>query len=249
MQAKMLRHQKYELYEVSRMIAGDIALAENSEDAVRKWRESFSISKHELAEKLKVSPSVLSDYESGRRRAGARMIKKLVGAIVELDEERGGRAVGAYERMFWKNKSGEGRGDEKAGNAIIDIGEFSSFLTVSEFAERMEGKTAVNKELSHRMVYGYTVIDSINAILEFSAEELLNIYGATSERVLIFTRVTYGRSPLIAVRVTSLKPAAIVLHGIDKLDKLAAKIAQKEKIPVIITTLALNKMLKTLKKM
>lgn len=240
---------KNELYELSRMIAGDIALAENSEDAVKKWRESFSISKHELAAKIEVSPSVLSDYESGRRKAGARMIRKFVGAIIEIDREKGGKVANAYEKMFGTGRKSTGREAKKDKEAIIDIGEFSSPLATSKFAESIGGKIAINRELSGRAVYGYTVIDSVNAILEFSTEELLNIYGSTSERALIFTKVTYGRSPLIAVRMTSIKPAAIVLHGIDKIDKLAAKIAQKEKIPVILTTLPIEKMLKELKKL
>jgi len=47
--------------------------------------------------------------------------------------------------------------------------------------------------------------------------------------------VSTGRSPLVALRVTSFKPGAVVLHGIKRVDEMALKIAEIEQIPVLTT--------------
>ena len=59
--------------------------------------------------------------------------------------------------------------------------------------------------------------------------------GMTSRRALIFTKVSTGRSPLIAVRVAPVKPAVIVLHGPKRVDPLAIKLADKEGLPLIVS--------------
>lgn len=79
------------------------------------------------------------------------------------------------------------------------------------------------------------MVDSIRAILEMSSEEFLKLYGWTTERALVFTKVTTGRSPMIAVRVQGLKPAVIVLHGVKRLDELAVKLAERERIPLVVS--------------
>ena len=47
-------------------MAGEITLSDNPGETLKKWRASFEISQTDLASFLKVSPSVISDYESGR---------------------------------------------------------------------------------------------------------------------------------------------------------------------------------------
>ena len=47
-------------------IAGDVVVSENPGDAMRKWRERISVKQAILAREMGLSPSVLSDYESGR---------------------------------------------------------------------------------------------------------------------------------------------------------------------------------------
>jgi putative transcriptional regulator len=83
------------------------------------------------------------------------------------------------------------------------------------------------------MIYGYTVIDSIKAILEMDSEDFLKLYGWTTERALVFTKVTYGRSPMVAIKVKGLKPSLVVLHGPEIMDPVAIKIAEIEKIPLV----------------
>jgi predicted transcriptional regulator len=52
---------------------------------MRKWRELFAVSQISLSEKMAVFSSVISDYESGRRKSpGAKIIKKFVLSLLHL---------------------------------------------------------------------------------------------------------------------------------------------------------------------
>jgi len=212
---------------LARRIAGEIALSPDPGKTMRKWREIFGISQTELAEYLGVSSSVISDYEGGRRKSpGASTIRKFVEALLEIDEMRGGNVIRAFSKTLeW----------ELPTEAILDIREFIMPVPISELVKAVKGEVVANSHLLNRRVYGYTVVDSIKAILEMGNEEFLKLYGWTTERALVFTKVSTGRSPMIAVRVQGLKPAAIVLHGVKKLDELAVKLAEKERIPLIIS--------------
>jgi putative transcriptional regulator len=70
-----------------------------------------------------------------------------------------------------------------------------------------------------------------------------------SERAFVFTRVSTGRSPLVVIRVTAMKPSLVILHGIDEVDSLALKIAQKEQIPVLVTKTDLQRIREALNKL
>lgn len=220
----MLEKEKEAL---ARRIAGEITLSSDPGKTMRKWREIFGISQTELAEHLGVSSSVISDYERGRRKSpGAATIRKFVEALLEIDEARGGNVIKAFSRTI---------GVELPTSAILDIREFAIPVTVSELVEAVKGEVVAKGEALGRKIYGYTVVDSIQAILEMSSEEFLRLYGWTTERALVFTKVSTGRSPMIAVRVQGLKPAVVVLHGVKKLDELAVKLAEKENIPLVIS--------------
>jgi len=69
----------------------------------------------------------------------------------------------------------------------------------------------------------------------------MHLYGRTPERALIFQKVVNGRSPMIAVKIgrfsTDMKPAIVVLHGPkdpNKIDEVAIKIAESERIPLLV---------------
>lgn len=226
--------------ELSTKIAGEISLSENPCDTMKKWRELFGLTQSELARYLHTTPSVVSDYESGRRRSpGAKTVRKFVEAVVRADADKGHPILKSYEKSHLSRIGSE---------VIIDMREFESPLSAERLCEVINGDIAANKEHSDVKIYGYTVIDSIKAILEFSSDDFLRLYGATSQRAMVFTKVSYGRSPLIAVRVSSIKPKVIVMHGVNEIDKLGLKIAQKERIPVITTVMSLEEMLKELRR-
>ncbi|MCD6372636.1 MAG: helix-turn-helix domain-containing protein [Thermococcus sp.] len=220
----MLEKEKETL---AKRIAGEITLSSDPGKTMRKWREIFGISQTELAEYLGVSSSVISDYEGGRRKSpGASTIRKFVEALLTIDEKRGGNVIRAFSKTI------EG---ELPTSAILDIREFTLPLTIKDVVDAVKGEVVANMHLIDRKIYGYTVVDSIKAILEMNSEEFLKLYGWTTERALIFTKVTTGRSPMIAVRVQGLKPAVVILHGVKKLDELAVKLAERERVPLAIS--------------
>ncbi len=222
----MLEKEKEAL---AKRIAGEIALSNNPGQTMRKWREIFGISQVELARYLGVSSSVISDYEGGRRKSpGASTIKRFVEALIAIDAERGGGVVKAFSKIA---------GDELPTSAIMDIREFPTPIGIRELVDAIKGEVVAGSEMLDRKIYGYTIVDSIRAILEMSATEFLKLYGWTTERALVFTKVTTGRSPMIAVRVQGLKPAVVVVHGVRKLDSLAVKLAELEKVPLVISHL------------
>ena len=99
------------------------------------------------------------------------------------------------------------------------------------------------------MINGHTIIDSLRAIVELSSNEFFRLYGWSTERALIFTRVSTGKSPLVAIRVTNFKPGAVVFHGLDvsKVDPIAKKIAEIEQVPLMTTDLPINELIKALR--
>jgi len=77
---------------LSEKIAGEITLSPNPGQTIRKWRDVFNISQTDLATYLNISPSVISDYESGRRKSpGIQTVKKIIDGFVKIDEGRGGK--------------------------------------------------------------------------------------------------------------------------------------------------------------
>lgn len=224
---------------LAKEMAGEITLSSEPGKTLKKWREIFGITQTDLARYLETHPSVISDYESGRRKSpGASVIKKIVTALIEIDDRRGGEITKAFEPLLI--------GEVKT-EAIIDIREFSIPVKGFEVLEATEGELLVNRDQLSREIYGYTVINSLKAILEFSSEEFIRLYGWTNRRALIFTKVTAGRSPMIAIRVSPMKPGMVVLHGVEKMDELGLRIAEIEKIPLIISRLPLDELVNKLR--
>ena len=215
---------RYMVEVVARRIAGDVVLSDNPSAALRKWRELFGFSQSEVAKAMGVAPSVLSDYEKGKRAPGLKFLRKFVEALIRLDEARGfptlKKLVGSLSMVS---------------GAVIDMGEFSEPLRLDEILEIVKG-VPVSGILEDRMVYGYTVLDSVEAITTLSGNDFWYIMGLTTERVMIFTRVSMGRSPMVAVRVAPVKPAMVVIHGPRRsVDPLAVILAERESLPLVLS--------------
>ncbi|HUV34011.1 MAG TPA: hypothetical protein VMW22_03715, partial [Candidatus Desulfaltia sp.] len=57
-------------------------------------------------------------------------------------------------------------------------------------------------------------------------------------RALVFSGVSRGRSPMIAVKISPFKPRIIVLHGVKgEIDPLAVQLARHEGIPLAVSGL------------
>jgi putative transcriptional regulator len=224
-------------------MAGEITLSDKPGETLKKWRINFDVSQSELAEHLNISPSVVSDYESGRRRSpGILIVSKIVDALLDIDAQRGYVKTKAYESMF---KEGV------LANAVYDIHEYLSPLSITELIALIEGSVVYTPGVNfEKKLYGYTIVDGLKAILELSSSEFQRLYGWSTERAMIFTNITTGRSPMVALRVTNLKPAAVVLHGLseESIDPLAIKIAELERVPLLATSMELSSLIETLQK-
>ncbi|MBR9689285.1 MAG: helix-turn-helix domain-containing protein [Candidatus Altiarchaeota archaeon] len=209
-------------------IAGEIVLSENPGAIMRKWREIFGISQKDLSRNLKISSSVISDYESGRRKSpGTKLVAKIVNALIEVDEERGGAVVQEYTKLLEGSRFFE---------AILAIKEFAEPRKIKDIVKCVEGEFLVGEKNLDNNVYGYTVVDSMKAIIELSPLELAMIYGTTTQRALIFVGVSHGRSPMLAIKLTSLRPSMVVLHGpIKEPDPLGMELAKRERIPLVLS--------------
>jgi putative transcriptional regulator len=215
-------------------MAGEVTLSEEPGKTMRKWRETFHISQQDLSKHLKVSPSVVSDYESGRRKSpGVSTVRKIVEAILELDKRAGSPVAKQFE-------SGEKH------EAVLSIREFKAGVSSAVFMKEING-TNVTKDVSLiRNIHGYTVIDSLRAITSFSSADYLKVYGWSSERALMFTGVKFGRSPMIAIRAHPLKPAMVVYVQPEQVDELAIRLATLEGIPLVTTGMPVRDMIRKL---
>jgi len=212
------------LNELRRKIAGEIVLSKIPGETIRKWREVFKIPQTDLAKKLGISPSVISDYESGRRKSpGINMIKKLVNAMIDIDNEKGGKIVNEFLSLY-QNSEFE--------SFVLSAREFERPVRITEFIKWINGEPCYKFE--DRDIFGYYLIDSEKAIMQLSPTDLFKVSPLINMRCIIFTNLTRGRSPLIALRLTNLKPGLIVLHGIRKVDDIALRIAKIDELPLAI---------------
>ncbi len=88
----------------------------------------------------------------------------------------------------------------------------------------------------------------MRVILEMSPSEYPKLFGSTTERAFIFEHVSTGRSPMVVIRVAPIKPKLVVIHNISSVDRLAVKIAQIEKIPLLTTKLPVDEIYTRLSK-
>jgi len=59
--------------------------------------------------------------------------------------------------------------------------------------------------------------------------------------------VRYGRSPMVAIRSHPMKPAMVVFHKPERVDELAIRLAEIERIPLVTTDLHLEVLIDRLK--
>ena len=216
--------------ELRERIAGEITLSDSPGSAMKKWRELFGVTQVELAKQIKISTSTISDYESNRRLSpGVGVIRRFVDALFSIDESKGGTVRAGLERFSTK---------EAQPQPFYQIHDFVAPISGMDFSRIIEGKVLSNPGyLDSIKLFGYTRVDSLRVILEMSPSEYPKLFGSTTERAFIFEHVSSGRSPLVVIRVAPIKPKIVVLHNVTTVDKLAIKIAQVEKLPLLATKL------------
>ena len=220
--------------QLTRRMAGEIVVSEKPGETLRKWREIFRLSQKELATLLEVNPSVVCDFEKGRRASpGIVTVRKFVEAMVDYDSSHGGKVVTTMAGT-------------RTNKAIVDIREFTSGISIETIIEKIEGEVlAGSEEIIERPIYGYTMVDSLKAITTFNA--FGEMYGWSNERAVFFSGVHYGRSPMIAVRAHPVKPRMAVYVKPKAVDPLAPKLADMEKVVLVKTDLDENTIVERLR--
>jgi putative transcriptional regulator len=207
---------------LARRIAGEIILSSKPGSTMRKWRELFAVSQLSLSDTMKLSSSVISDYESGRRKSpGAKFIRRFVLSLLRIDEQKGSRFIREFARLT-----------SSPSMAVVDLREFPIPVRVEYLCKAIGGEVIACKEKFVKEVNGYTVIDSRKAVEAYSGSEYAQLFGATTERALVFTNVDGGSLPMMIVRVSSLKPRIVIFHKTMP-DEQAIRIAEYEQIPII----------------
>jgi len=225
---------------LARRIAGEIILSSNPGLTMRKWRELFAVSQTRLSDKMIVSSSsVISDYESGRRKSpGAKFVRRFVWALLKIDEERGSRFINEFARLT-----------SSPSNAIIDLREFPIPVRVEYLCKAIQGQIMACSSQYVKEVSGYTIVDCKRAVETLSGFEFSQLFGATTERALIFTNIEDGISPMLIVRISNLKPRIVIFQGAEP-DEYSLKLAELDHIPLIYTSLpTIEQLIKSLRKL
>jgi putative transcriptional regulator len=242
---------------LARRIAGEIILSGKPGVSMRKWRELFVVSQLGLSEVMCVSSSVISDYESGRRKSpGAKFIRRFVLALLQFDESKGGCFVQEFAKLT-----------SSPSMAIVDLREFPIPVRIEYLCRAVNGNIVTSEEQPPYIaasapstpvatstivvgeVNGYTVVDSKCAVEVLSGYEYAQLFGASSERALIFTNVENSVLPLMIVRVCALKPRVIVFHKTLP-DKETLQLAEYEQIPLFYSsTPTVEQLVKSLRKL
>ncbi|NEU56102.1 helix-turn-helix domain-containing protein [Halorussus sp. MSC15.2] len=227
--------------DLAERIAGEITLSDDPGATLRKWRTDFGVSQTDLADQLDVSSSVVSDYESGRRASpGIGVVERVVTGLLDIDERRGGDRIRQYARVL-------SAGFES--DIVNDLREYPTTVPLDRFYDAVGATELAGGDQQH--VTGHTVIDSIQAITRLSSEEFYRLYGQSTSRALMFTNVTRGESPLVAMRVVNPTPNAVVLHGLDREDlwEHAPKMARLDGFSLAITNEPIDDVLHSLREL
>jgi len=225
--------------ELAEKIAGEIALSGDPGGTLKKWRTDFGIAQTELAAQLDVSPSVVSDYESGRREnPGIEVVNRVVSALLDIDERRGGEHIRQYTRVLSAGLDSD---------VIPDLREYAANIPLDRLYDAIGATELVGG--SWDTVAGHTVIDSIEAIQRLSSYEFYHLYGESTNRALVFTNVTRGEGVMVALRVVKPTPHAVVLHGITEPDvwEHATDLARIEGFALAVTDADFETMLEGLR--
>jgi putative transcriptional regulator len=209
-------------------IAGEITLSVDPGATLRKWRTDFEVSQTELATELDVSSSVVSDYESGRRESpGIALVSRLVHALLDIDERRGGDHIRQYARVLSAGFDSD---------VVLDLQEYPTTVALDDLYDAIDATEVVAGDRDR--VSGHTIIDSIEAITRLRSEDFYRLYGQSTNRVFGFTNVSRGESPLVALRVVNPTPNAVLLHGIapDDLWEHAPALAKRDGFSLAVTT-------------
>ncbi|BFI76292.1 helix-turn-helix domain-containing protein [Sulfurisphaera ohwakuensis] len=214
----------YLIETLAKRILGDIGWSSSPGSVMKKWREAFQISQGELARYLGITQSVIADYERGRRNPGVEFLRKYVRALIEIDASRGYKVINELLKGYTLMLP-----------YIDDLGDFSVPVGVDEIVTAVNGFIP-NSFIPEVKIYGWMVTDSVKAITSLKGMEFYQLLNFMIGRAVVFTNVSSGRSPMIALKIAPIKPPLVVFHRPVRLDPLALLLAEKDNIVIVVST-------------
>ncbi len=221
--------------ELAEKIAGEVTLSDEPGATLKKWRTDFEVAQTDLAQALEVSPSVVSDYESGRRdNPGIQVVSRMVDSLLNIDKQRGGEHIRRYSRVLSAGFDS---------SVVLDLREYAANIPLDRYYRDIDATELADGERD--TIAGHTIINSIEAIRRLSSDEFYTLYGESTNRALVFTNVTRGESPLVALRVVKPTPHAVVLHGLgpDDVWEYAPDLARIDGFSLAVTDIELDDLL------
>ena len=130
---------------LAKRIAGEIVLSNEAGKIIQKWRNIFKIPQRRLADEMKIMPSVISDYENGRRKSpGIKIVKRMVEAMISTDEKLGGKIIQEFAELPTKTALSD---------AVLDMKEFDAPINIKEFCKIIDTPIMVREDLANKNIY------------------------------------------------------------------------------------------------
>jgi len=128
------------------------------------------------------------------------------------------------------------------------MSDFATAMKAREFCNRLKCEVQSGEDLLERNLYGYTLVDVERAIKELRSEAFMKLFGATTERCLVFSNVNTGRTPMIAIKAQEFRPSLVVLHGAGEIDRLTLELSEQMQIPLAVSKIkSVNALIKELR--
>ena len=227
---------------IKKRIVGELIYSKNISEALKRCRQIFRVSQKELSKELKISPSVISDYENSRRKTpGFSFIKKIVDALVYLDTKSEYRTLKNIEALC---KTSIPLSD------LVDISSFRKKTSFQELVKHIHGRVLTSSEIRPAEIHGYVIIDNFEFILRLDIDDFSILNKWVPRRALILSKITSGKTSLTAMKLKGTRPGLVILHNLKKIDPLTIKLAETEKIALVASrTKTLNDLQLLLKKL
>lgn len=133
--------------QLAEKMAGEITLSDSPGHALKKWRMNFEIAPGVLSDRLGFSPSVISDYESGRRKSpGTAVVGKIVDTLLAIDEGDGGKHIQKFTNLLFTSVEDD---------VIYDLHEYETAIPLQKFADAI-GCTLLWGSMD-KIIFGYTL--------------------------------------------------------------------------------------------
>ncbi len=218
----ILEHTE-EINKLKQEIAGEIAVASNVSNVLKKWQNIFEISQKTLAREMKITSSTLSDYENERRQnPSIQFVLKFVNALINTDAKHNAHIL----KKLISVQSLNG----------FETKEFKKAIKIRH-TEGLKEFVQINTKNPNEPMYGITIIEQ-EYLQNTEFQDTGKLFGKTNKRIFYFCSAR--NLELIAMFLHALKsiasqnPSAIVLELSEAEKENCQKIIDTN-LPLFIT--------------